>query len=183
MQTASTFDPAPRVNCSRGAPLGRGNIGNDFDVMQPLHLKRLPLDSGGYDRGGAYWGHGAPIYVIHDRDGEFFHTLRARSRDAAKAEFRGEYPGAWFHGERSPVRIYDNGGATFDRFTAVYLDQPERGGLYAARGMSENPFHPQGFGQMTAASDGPHLGKRVRLADLPEPVQRLIYHDRSAFAD
>jgi hypothetical protein len=50
------------------------------------------------------------------------------------------------------IRIYDNGGKTFDRFTAVYMDHPERAGfyktgLYAARGMSENPFHPQGFGQ------------------------------------
>lgn len=80
----------------------------------------------------------------------------------------------------NPVRIYDNGGATFDRFTAVYLDQPERGGLYAARGMSEDPFHPQGFGQMCSASDGPHLGKRVPLAALPEAVQRCIYQDRTA---
>lgn len=180
MQTASTFNPAAPVSCRYGAPLGRGNIGNDFDVMQPLHLKRLPLDSGGYDGGGAYWGHGVPVYVIHDRDGDFFYSLRARSREAAKAEFREEHPGAWFHGERNPVRVYDNGGATFDRFTAVYLDRPERGGLYAARGMSEDPFHPQGFGQATTAADGPHLGKRVPLAALPEAVQRAIYLDRTA---
>lgn len=35
MQTASTFNPAAPVSCRYGAPLGRGNIGNDFDVMQP----------------------------------------------------------------------------------------------------------------------------------------------------
>ena len=42
--------------------------------------------------------------------------------------------------------IYDNGGETFDRFT-VYYNEPENNSLWAGRGMSSNPFHPQGFGQ------------------------------------
>jgi hypothetical protein len=24
----------------------------------------VPIDSGGYDPGGAYWGHGAPLYCV-----------------------------------------------------------------------------------------------------------------------
>lgn len=45
------------------------------------------------------------------------------------------------------IRFYDNNGKTFDRYTVVYMDQPEyQAGTYAARGMSEYPFYPQGFG-------------------------------------
>lgn len=76
------------------------------------------------------------------------------------------------------VRIYDNGGKTFDRYTAVYLDQPENRGLYAARGMSEYPFHPMGFGQYCAAMLGRHLGKRITFEDLPPDCQRLVLDDR-----
>lgn len=38
------------------------------------------------------------------------------------------------------VYIFDNGGDTFDRYTIIL----ESGEIYGA---SENPFHPQGFGQ------------------------------------
>jgi hypothetical protein len=76
------------------------------------------------------------------------------------------------------VRIYDNGGKTFDRYTAVYLDFPERDGLsYVARGMSENPSHPQGFGQFCTAMPGRHLGKRIKLDDLPPDCKILVLSD------
>lgn len=76
------------------------------------------------------------------------------------------------------IRCYDNGGKTFDRFTVVYMDEPENApGLFAAVGMSENPFHPQGFGQHCSAMPGRHLGKRIRLEDMPEACQRLVKRD------
>lgn len=75
------------------------------------------------------------------------------------------------------VRIYDNGGKTFDRFTAVYMNQPESLGLYGARGMSENPFHPQGFGMYCSAMPGRHLGKRIAFEQLPPDCQRLVLTD------
>jgi hypothetical protein len=76
------------------------------------------------------------------------------------------------------VKIYDNGGKSFDRFTAVYLDQPERQPkTFAARGMSSNPFHPQGFGQWTYAMIGRHLGKRIDFHSLPEDCQKLVLSD------
>lgn len=75
------------------------------------------------------------------------------------------------------VRAYDNGGRSFDRYTVVYMDQPERAGLYAARGMSEHPFHPQGFGQYCTAMPGRHLGKRITLDQLPPDCQRLVKQD------
>ena len=76
------------------------------------------------------------------------------------------------------VRCYDNGGKTFDRFTVVYLDYPERGrNIYSARGMSENPTHPQGFGQGCTAQLGRHLGKRIAFSELPEACRKVVLAD------
>ena len=76
------------------------------------------------------------------------------------------------------IRCYDNGGTTIDRYTVVYLDQPERAAnTFAAVAMSGEPFHPQGFGQHTTAQPGQHLGKRVTLASLPADCQKLVLQD------
>jgi hypothetical protein len=75
------------------------------------------------------------------------------------------------------IRIYDNGGKTFDRYTAVYMTISEGVGLYGARGMSENPTHPQGFGQYCSAQPGKHLGKRISFDALPAACQKLILSD------
>jgi hypothetical protein len=86
--------PSPtlaKVNSSYGAPMGRH--GSYCEPMARLYLQRIRLDSGGYDSGGAYWGHGAPIYWATDgQPGGLDMTLRARSRDAAKAAIRAEFP-------------------------------------------------------------------------------------------
>jgi hypothetical protein len=77
----------------------------------------------------------------------------------------------------APIRTFDNGGETFDRYTAVFLD-----GSYL--GMSEHPSHPQGFGQHgelqrghTINSDLSYLGKEVHIDTLPADVQRAIRQD------
>lgn len=76
------------------------------------------------------------------------------------------------------IRVYDNGGKTLDRFTVVYMFDKQRDpGMFGARGMSEQPFHPMGFGQFTTAMPGRHLGKRVDLTDLPEDCQALVARD------
>ena len=76
------------------------------------------------------------------------------------------------------IRIYDNGGKTFDRYTVIYMDFPERmTGVYEAVGMSTNPFHPQGFGQHCTAMPGKHLGKRIQFKDLPDDCKRLVWYD------
>ncbi len=73
------------------------------------------------------------------------------------------------------LRCYDNGGKTADRYTILpprYAAQHrERSGLWEAIGASAYPFAPQGFGQHTSATPGPHLGKRVAWSDLPVDVQ------------
>lgn len=60
-----------------------------------LHLERVPIDRGGYDRGGAYWGLGDPLYVAHAEDVQLFY--RAKSRDDAKAATKLDIPGATFY--------------------------------------------------------------------------------------
>lgn len=75
------------------------------------------------------------------------------------------------------VRIYDNGGKSFDRYTAVYMHRPERTGCYECRGMSRWPTHPQGYGMYGSAMPGRHLGKRIRFEELPEDCQKLVLSD------
>lgn len=74
-----------------GAQMGRGG-GLPFDTTSKLRLYRVPIDSGGYDKGGAYWGLGAPLYCAEDEDGEVMY-FRASDRDAAKLRF----PNATFY--------------------------------------------------------------------------------------
>lgn len=80
------------------------------------------------------------------------------------------------------IRCYDNGGKTADRYTVVYIDQPETPvphcrPHFACVGMSAEPFHPQGFGQHSVATCGAHLGQRVPFATLPADCRRLVESD------
>jgi hypothetical protein len=86
---------------SRGASMGRFNAGLEYDVLDnaaPFHLVRIPLDSGGYDRGGVYWGHDARerLYGYVGPLTDIRGFVRARSRGGAKAAVRLTYPRARF---------------------------------------------------------------------------------------
>ena len=82
---------------------------------------------------------------------------------------------------KNSIRIYDNGGKSFDRYTVVFMDQPERAAnTFAALGMSERPFHPQGFGQHCSAMPGRHLGRRIAFEQLPADCQKLVKQDLEA---
>jgi len=89
-------NPTPNVNCRYGAPMGR-HTGANYLATEAgrLHLRRIPLNSGGYDSGGAYWGLGAPLWFAADQDGNS-QFLRARSREAAKAAILADWPDARF---------------------------------------------------------------------------------------
>jgi len=83
------------------------------------------------------------------------------------------------------LRIYDNGGATFDRFTCVpprwaHQYRGRNRWQFEAIGSSERPFYPQGFGQHVTTTPGPHLGKRIHWNDLPPDVQKFA---RQAFPE
>lgn len=62
------YGPDGRRVCL-GARMGRCNLlPDDLDTPCKLSLVKLAIDSGGYDEGGAYWGHasnGARIYWAH----------------------------------------------------------------------------------------------------------------------
>jgi hypothetical protein len=92
MQTSNT-----PVSCQYGAPLGR-YTGPDFlDVdAGKIYLRRVRLDSGGYDSGGAYWGLGAPLWEAMDQDGNG-RIFRARDRATAKVLICDDFPGATFY--------------------------------------------------------------------------------------
>ncbi len=86
------------------------------------------------------------------------------------------------------IRIFDNLGKTFDRFTCIFTkksitDKESRkhyGQLFLYVGMSSDPFNPQGFGQHGELSDprgGKHLGKRIKFEDLPRDCKKLVMQD------
>jgi len=94
-------NPTPSVSCKYGAPMGRFTgpepYGIDTEKGDKWQLQHCPLDSGGYDKGGAYWGHGERLYWACNESGEetFF---RAHHRERAKDYIRAEYdPKARFY--------------------------------------------------------------------------------------
>lgn len=94
------------------------------------------------------------------------------------------------------VRIYDNGGGSYDRYTCLftgrYKGRPR--GIVEYRAMSEHPCHPQGFGQWgegPATMDAPsgfapvigrkcHLGTRISFHDITPECQELVRKDYMA---
>jgi hypothetical protein len=80
-----------------GAPMGRftGAYFLDTDAGK-VYLRRVYLDNGGYDKGGAYWGHGEPLFEAMDQDGNGS-ILRARSRNMAKMHILADFPDARFY--------------------------------------------------------------------------------------
>lgn len=83
------------------------------------------------------------------------------------------------------IRCYDNGGETFDRYTVVFTGRyrHKTNGSYLYVGMSENPFHPQGFGQHGESNDPldwpkySHLGKKIPFDSLPDACKKLVTGD------
>lgn len=93
----------PRGWCgdpSRGAALGRTTYGAGKVPEGRLTLRRIRLDSGGYDRNGTYFGNDLPLYWYAgiDTDGDDIDgMLRAYDRDDAKERVRKLFPTATFY--------------------------------------------------------------------------------------
>ena len=83
------------------------------------------------------------------------------------------------------VRCYDNEGKTWDQYTVVFSGRYRynTGGSFWYVGMSEYPYHPQGFGQHGESNqqiDRPrhsHLGKKISFSALPIDCQNLVMRD------
>lgn len=77
----------------------------------------------------------------------------------------------------SRIRIYDNGGASVDRYTLVVpsVNEPGKLDMY---GFNENPYYPTGFGQYAGSyhqmGSYSHLGKLIQFDDLPDQAQRFV---------
>jgi hypothetical protein len=88
------------------------------------------------------------------------------------------------------ISCWDNGGETWDRYTVVYLDEEDDRGMVPYVGMSERPFHPQGFGQhgempvgnVAYRGRGGVFKKRIAFAELPPDCQRLVLQDLAELA-
>ena len=85
--------------------------------------------------------------------------------------------------------VADNGGKTFDRYTVLYkpqlgyLDTEYETYYYPYLGMSENPCHPQGFGQHGESKtrlsvwNDKWLGKVIDFEELPTKCQQAVKED------
>ena len=94
----STHDPKGWCgDPKRGAALGRPVLHGERDYAGKVHLQRVYLDAGGYDRNGKYFGHGEYIYWYATDDGGIDGTLRAWTRDKAKGIILSRYPNAKFY--------------------------------------------------------------------------------------
>jgi hypothetical protein len=87
----------PNVASRYGAPMGRPDTVHpgDGDIAKTIEIRRVALDAGGYDNGGAHWGVGKRMYValvtVENRIGMLF--FRATSDKAARERLVNEYPG------------------------------------------------------------------------------------------
>jgi hypothetical protein len=94
------------------------------------------------------------------------------------------------HEDHSPkeVLIFDNGGETWDRYTALFTGPyiHETAGVSLYIGMSAHPTDPQGFGQhgevkgMVEKGDAhcfAHWGELINFSDLPEDCRAVVLHD------
>ena len=82
-------------NPARGAALGRPTLSGEPEGK--MTLRRVYLDSGGYDPNGTYFGHGSPLYWYADEGGNVDGMIRSQSRRDAKAQVRALHPGAKFY--------------------------------------------------------------------------------------
>lgn len=62
-----------------------------------ITLRRVRLDSQGYDVNGTYFGVDLPLYWAADESGDYDAVFRAKDRDDAKAVVRETYPAATFY--------------------------------------------------------------------------------------
>lgn len=90
------------------------------------------------------------------------------------------------------IAVYDNGGKTLDRYTAVYSDSFLYRGQWWTfyRGMSEDPFSPGGYGIMGEISRYDLSAYRNRVYrqyvsydSLPEQVKKSIELDCQAIRE
>lgn len=87
--------PWQRKGCNQfGAQMGRRSDSLALFTGR-VRLARVPIDNGGYDPGGAYWGTGLPLYCAWDDEGNEAYT-RATSRLDAASKFALSQEASWY---------------------------------------------------------------------------------------
>ena len=87
-----------------GASMGRDSYGSP---RGRISLRKVPINSGGYDPGGAYWGSGATLwYASGDDYGKYFRApTKEKAKELVRNAVRSPYTVS-FRGEgRTRVRI------------------------------------------------------------------------------
>lgn len=94
-----------KVSSKYGAPMGRPS---DHYIEGKLHLQRVPMYDGCYDKGGAYWGasdfRNGIGYLYCAWNDDYVYYLRANSRDDAKNQIQKEFEGGFNYGDISFYR-------------------------------------------------------------------------------
>lgn len=107
----------------RGAALGRPVVDepDEETYKTELLLKRVPLDEGGYDPNGTYFGAGENLYWLASEDGKIDRVFRAKDDHAAIA-----YAGNLYTRAKIPTKVeglkVGVGGIELDAFTQTYLE-------------------------------------------------------------
>jgi hypothetical protein len=105
-------DPGYMGDPRRGASLGRADLRGDTETRARFYVRKMALDSGGYDAGGAYWGHGGELFHFESEDGEASGTVRIYPNDRSAAfEARG--------GDRIGEPGHDDFARRFPRWHAI----------------------------------------------------------------
>jgi hypothetical protein len=78
-----------------------------------VHVVHVPLNAGGYDRRGCYWGTGGRLYNIWDDDCLLDCHVRAQDREDALWQARNRYPLAMIQGLPQPIKPGDSEPVTF----------------------------------------------------------------------
>lgn len=81
----------PELSCKYGAPMGR----QDQQIWGKVYMQKVPFVDLAYDRGGAYWGMPANLYVACDYESKMA-FVRARNREEAKEKFQNLYDVSFF---------------------------------------------------------------------------------------
>jgi hypothetical protein len=143
-----------------GAQMGRRS---DLarDTTDALTVRRVPLDNGGYDPGGAYWGAPDDLYSVESAVTGEIAYLRADSIEAAQAQF----PNATF----APIQHSDAD-------VSDMLETYTRAALFSSNDESSDPLDmhysaddiaPEALATMRAdcakflAENGADVGERV----------------------
>lgn len=89
----------PKAYSQYGADMGRQNNRTGPGYPVKFRLRKIQIDSGGYDSGGAYWGTGQPLYYAWGDGAKEVqeYWTRAWDREEAKAAVRAKWPKASFY--------------------------------------------------------------------------------------